>query len=171
MSKTIKLVIDETDEEVLLSGIPSEAWERFKQAAKKQFPKAGEDAWASFISEVIVAGSGGDTESVTYFMTGVPLENATALHNLLSQIGLTWDQFHYLLLSSAVVKDNFRLVNFKGEHNGVFIATGLSKNTFDKIEKATGTSFEVVMGTLFVAADNGTITFSPDTTYVKPSSA
>jgi len=61
-----------------------------------------------------------------------------------------------------------RLVNFGGTDTGVFIATGLSPQTFNKIQEATGKSFEQVMGTLFSAAHHGTITFSPDTNYLDP---
>lgn len=168
MPKTITLGISETDDQISIQGIPDEVWKQFKTNAKAQFPDSGEDAWASYLSEVIVSGSK-NSDTVTYFMTGVPRDNAKALEILLAQTKFTWDQFHAYLLHSAIKKDNFRLIRFHNgnQHDGVFIATGLDIKAFKKIEEATEKTFEQVMATFINAATNGTITFSPDTTYLE----
>ncbi len=171
---TLKIVIDEGDKDgegyAEIEGIPTEAWQRFKENAKVQFPKSGDDAWASFLSEVIVAGSGGDGENVTYFMTGVPITYAQAIQRLFQQVELSWEQFHAILLQTAVLPDQFRITRFHGEHKGIFIALGLDPAAFANMQDKTQHSFEVVMSTLLAAAASGTITFSPDTTYLEPKS-
>ncbi len=168
-TRTLRIVVDDGSDGGTIEGIPAEAWDRFKSAAALQFPDAGEDAWARFLSEVVMAGAGGDNDFVTYFMTSVPLEYATALHNILNQVKFSWDKFHAYLLHSAVKNDNFRIVRFHDTGNmGTFVAVGLDPQLYSKVEEATGKSFEIVMATVLAAAANGTITFSPETTYLEP---
>jgi hypothetical protein len=173
--QVITIQIGEDGPKHELSGIPALAWDRFSAAAKLQFPKQGEDAWAAFLSEVIMAISGGD-KTVTYFMTGVPAENAAAIHGLLQQIGFTWDRFHAYLLRASVLPNNLRLVNFSrrpedgdnAQKYGTVIITGIDPVAFSKTEDAVGHSFEQVMGTVLAAAAVGTLTFSAETTFIEP---
>lgn len=170
---TLTISVDGVDNKI--EDIPAVAWERFKEAAKKQFPKNGDDAWAAFLSEVIVAGSGGDSESVTYFMTGVPLAMATAIHNLLTQINFTsWDQFHAYLLQASVQENAVRLVNFipepgKDREWGTLIVTGLHSDTFRNVEAQAGVSFERAFGTILNAARYGKFTFGEETQWLEAS--
>lgn len=167
-SHVVKVIVDDNEESSSIEGIPTEAWLRFKEASKLQFPEAGEDAWARFLSEVIMAGAGGDKNFVTYFMTSVPLKFAESIHAVLDQVKFTWDKFHAYLLHSASKPNNMRVVRFHGEDTGTFVIAGVDPAAFDKIEKATGRSFENVMATLFAAAADGTITFAPENTYLEP---
>lgn len=169
----LTITVDDGDSGVehSLSGIPSTAWERFRENAKAHFPKSGDDAWASFLSEVILSVSGGDA-SVTYFMTDVPRENAEALDAILKQMGFTWDKFHAYLLRSALKEAHTRVIRLVEPNGdipyGVFIATGLKPELFAKIEQATGKSFEIVLGSILLAAQEGTLQFSPESTFVEP---
>lgn len=171
VGKTLRIVVDDGTDGGTIEGIPSEAWDRFRAAAKLQFPDAGEDAWARFLSEVVIAGAGGDDKLVTYFMTGVPIQYAQAVHTLLENVQFTWDKFHAYLLHASIIPDNVRMVRFHNDeqkNTGVFMAFGLDKNAFAKVEDATGRSFETVMATLLGAAAVGTLTFSPETTFLEP---
>lgn len=167
--KPITLTIDIDGEKHTIEDIPAEAWGRFKEAAKKQFPKSGDDAWAAFLSEVIVAGSGGDGETVTYFMTDVPVNSAIAMQKALEQIGVdSWDRFHAYLLRAVSIPDMLRIINFivpegGSQQFGTFIATGLDPQTFSKLEEAVkGESFERIMATFLAAARDGTLEFKQD---------
>lgn len=165
----LKVIVDDNEGGGTIEGIPPEAWARFKNAAKVQFPDAGDDAWARFLSEVIMAGAGGDDKFVTYFMTSVPLEYATALHSILNQVQFSWDKFHAYLLHSAAKQDNFRVVRFHDtDHMGTFLALGIDPVLYTKVQEATGKSFEIVMATFLAAAANGTLKFSPEATYLEP---
>jgi hypothetical protein len=166
--QTIEIGIEEDGEVHRLTGIPQVAWERFCENAKRQFPKHGDDAWAAYLSEVVVAVSGGDQEKVTYFMTDVPRPYAEAVHRAFAQIGLTWDRFHAYLINAAVKPDNLRLVRFHpkdGEEQkfGTLIVAGVPHEVFAKFEGAVeGKTFEGIVATLFLAAENGTLKFVPE---------
>jgi hypothetical protein len=165
-----KLVISIGDDEreSSLEGIPQEAWERFKVSAAKQFPQA-EDGWATFLSEVIMACSGGD-ETVTYFMTDVPKENADAIGHLFGLAGYSWDRFHAYLLRAVVEPRRVRLINFNTEGRqefGTVLVTGLDPSTFTRLEDATGVSFERVLASILLAAKDGTLEFRPETQFVE----
>ncbi len=168
-TKTLRIVVDENEDGGTVEGIPAEAWNRFRDAAKRQFPDAGDDAWARFLSEVIMAGAGGDDNFVTYFMTSVPIEYARALHEELNHVQFSWDKFHAYLLHSAVKQGNFRMVRFHDTANmGTFIGVGLDPKMFDKVQEVTGKPFEIVMATLFAAASNGTLKFADDNAWLEP---
>lgn len=156
-------------ETVSIDGIPIEIWERFKTNAQRQFPKDGDLAWAAYLSEVIVAGSGTDGESVSFFMTKVPKKFALAIQRLLSQVSLTWDQFHRKLLKAAATPQNVRLTNFTNSpHTGMYIAMGLDPALFKKVEDIAGVSFERVMATVFISAELGNLDFGPNPVFVEP---
>lgn len=175
MAHKITITVDEDGGGLThsLSGIPAEAWEKFCETAKIEFGrKHGEDAWAAFLSEVIMAASGGD-ETVTYFMTDVPRDKAEALSAVVGQAGFTWDRLHAYFLHSAPLANHFRIISMINEENpkehklGTFVVTGLDPIAFHKIEKATGKSFEQVMGSLLIAATEGTISFAPENEYAE----
>ena len=171
MPQLVEIQVDDDGEVHKLSGIPDVAWERFTKAAKKHFPKAGDDAWAQFLSEVIIAGSGG-ADTVTYFMTDVPKENAEAMEGMLNNVGWSWDKFHAYMLRAVVQPGQFRLVSFgetgQPDRYGTFIATGLKAETFSKLEAITKVSFERMMATVLLAAAEGTLRFTPDAQFVEP---
>ena len=172
MPQQIDITVSESGDTHKLSGIPDIAWTKFSEAAKKHFPDAGEDAWARFLSEVIVAGSGG-ADTVTYFMTDVPRDHAEAIEAILRQVGWSWDGFHAYLLRSAFKPSHFRIVSLsdtgKPDFMGTFIATGLKPEVFSNIEKSTGVSFERIMGTILLACSEGTLRFTPDSAFIEPS--
>lgn len=171
MSQSIEIKVSEDGPKHTLEGVPDVAWEKFCAAAKIQFPKEGEDAWAKFLSEVIMSGAGG-ADTVTYFMTGVPRENASAVADMFGQVGWSWDRFHVYLLKSAVKKGQLHLLSFSApgdtENFGTFIATGLKPATFTKLQETIGVSFERIMGTLLLAAADGTLTFRPEQQFIEP---
>lgn len=171
MPQSVEIQVHEEGEIHRLTGIPDVAWERFRTAAKKHFPKAGEDAWAQFISEVIVAGSGG-ADAVTYFMTDVPRENAEAMEKILQNVGWSWDKFHAYLLRAVVQPGQVRLISFgetgQPDRYGTLIATGLKAETFEKLEAITKVSFERMIATILLAAAEGTLRFTPDAQFVEP---
>lgn len=160
---------DETPEVVNLAGIPLDIWERFKANAERQFPKDGDLAWAAYLSEVIVAAGGGDGETVSYFMTKVPTAYALEIQNQLSQVGMTWTQFHaYLLRAASFAPNNLRLANFsQSGHTGVFIALGVDPQTFLNVEEQTGTGFERVMATVLATAQAGLLQFPADMKFIE----
>lgn len=171
MPQRLDIGVNETGDVHKIDGIPDIAWKKFAAAAKIHFPDAGEDAWARFLSEVIVAGSGG-ADTVSFFMTDVPREYAEDLANIFDQVRWSWDRFHAYLLRSAHEPGMLRLISLsdtgKQDHMGTFIATGLKRETFDKMEAATGVSFERIMGTLLLACAEGTLTFQPDAKFIEP---
>lgn len=155
---------------VSLDGIPIDIWEKFKANAQRQFPKDGDLAWAAYLSEVIVAGSGGDGETVSYFMTKVPKRFALAVQRVLANVRLTWDQFHLAFLNAAAIApQNVRFTNFQNTpHTGMYIAMGLNPAMFKKVEEVAGVSFERVMASILISAELGKLAFGPDTTFVEP---
>jgi hypothetical protein len=158
--KEVKLIINEGPDGNTIEDIPAEFWANFKERCKVNFPDRGDDAWAYFISEVILA-VGGGTEAVTsYFMTDVPRANAEALEDTLAQANLKWDMFHAYLLHIATKPRHLRVINFNGNEQGTFIATGVPMKAFDAIEKASGAGVEDFMAALFTAANEGQITLS-----------
>lgn len=171
MPQSIDITVSESGETHKLSGIPDIAWEKFTAAAKLHFPDAKEDAWARFLSEVIVAGSGG-ADTVTYFMTDVPRDLAEKMEGRLKQVGWSWDRFHAYLLRSVAEETQFKLISFsdtgKQDHMGTFIATGLKPEVFSKIAQVTGVSFERIMGTILFACSEGTLRFEPDAEFLTP---
>src|SRR5260221_4382663 len=159
----VKLTINEGPEGNTIDDIPSDIWSNFKERAKKNFPDRGDDAWAYFLSEVILAVGGGTNEVVSYFMTDVPIANARALEDALAQANLKWDIFHAYLLTVAVKRANLRIINFSSPERqefGTFIATGIPLNSFAQIEKVSGGSFEDFMAALFLASSEGIITLT-----------
>lgn len=160
MSKTVTITFNEEGDNLSLDGIPADVWARFKENAKRDFPKAGEDAWAHYLSEIIMGQGGGTKDTKTVFMTDIPTENVEALDGILRQTGRSWDEFHAYLLMAAVRPGQIRLVNMvdPGKANyGTFIATGLKPEVFANIDKSTGIDFEKVMAAIFDGASQGTI--------------
>lgn len=160
---SLTLTINEGKEGAEITGIPAEVWERFKVNAQKQFPEST-DAWAAFLSEVILSVGGGTNKVMTYFLTDVPVENADALEARLAQAEWQWDEFHTYLLQAALKPKAVRVISFKNEDGsrppGTLIITGLRQAAFDQIEKKTGRTFEQVMGLFFHAASIGEVTVS-----------
>jgi hypothetical protein len=157
--KELTLTINEDS----IEGVPEEIWEKFKERTKINFPNRGDDAWAFFISEVILAVGGGTNEVASYFMTDVPLKNAKALEDIFAQANLKWDLFHAYLLTVAVRDKHLRIINFTGEDRqefGTFIATGIPMKALAQIEQVSGASVEDFMAALFLAASEGTITLT-----------
>lgn len=164
MSKTVTITFNEEGENLSLDGIPAEIWARFRQNAQKDFPKAGEDAWAHYLSEIIMGVAGGTRDSKTVFMTDVPTANVEALEDTIRQTGRGWDEFHAYLLQAAVVPGSIRLINMVDRdklHLGTFIATGLNPELFRYFKEASGHEIENVMAAIFDAAmSRGSITFT-----------
>src|SRR5258706_187379 len=129
--REIKVVINEGPDSDTLEGIPPEIWASFKERAKKNFKDRGDDAWAFFLSEVILAVGGGTDEVASYFMTDVPLANARALEDIFEQANLKWDLFHAYLLTVALKDKHLRIINFTGKDFGTFIATGIPLTAFE----------------------------------------
>jgi hypothetical protein len=171
MPQLVEIQVNEDGETHRLSGIPDVAWERFTKAAEKHFPKAGKDAWAQFLSEVIVAGSGG-ADAVTYFMTDVPRANAEAMEKLLANVGWSWDKFHAYLLRAVAIDNSCRLIAFgetgQPDRYGTLIITGIKQEAWANLERVSGTSVERLMATFMLAATEGTLRFSPDADFAKP---
>ena len=168
--RDITITIQVDGEDHRLEGIPSDVWKSFQEKAKEHFPNSGDDAWASHLSEVIVA----TVSKYSYFMTDVPKENADAIHAILQQVNWNWEQFHVYLLKSAILKDNFRIISFHNKDDkenqsfGTLVATGINPIAFSKLEKTTGHSFEKIMATILIGATEGTLTFDEHTTFIDP---
>jgi hypothetical protein len=170
MTQQINITVGEgdTSEVVTLNGIPADMWTRFKEHAALQFPSSGELGWAQYLSEVIAAAGGGD-EMLSYFMTKVPVKYGQALADHLSQVSLTWPEFHALLLRTAVMDHQLRLSTFRDSgHTGVFIMMGINPEWFTKVEEAAGKGFEAVMATILFSAGNGSLVFGPDSKFLEP---
>ena len=170
MTQQINITVGsgDTEEQVILAGIPSDIWDRFKAKAALQFPSQGELGWAAYLSEVIVA-AGGEGDVRSYFMTKVPGEYADAVAAHLAQVSLTWEQFHAYMLRSAIVPGQLRMTNFRGsEKMGMLICLGLDPNVFGKVQEQTGQTFEVVMATILASAQAGQLQMGPGTVYLEP---
>lgn len=153
-----------------LKGIPEVAFEKFMQNTKRHFPEAGDDAWASALTEVILS----FTTNEAYFLTDIPPENNLALQGVLAQVGWTFDQFHVYLLHAAKKEGALRIIAFSEKeedksHLGTLIVTGLKKSTFQKLESTVKVKTEVLFGTMMQAFENGTITFDPADAFVQAS--
>lgn len=164
MTKEIIVTIKIDGDNHKLEGIPSEAWEAFKLESKHHFPDKGEDAWAAYLSSVIMS----TINSSSYFMTDVPKENAAAISKLLNEIGWEWENFHAYLLRAAVIPGalNFVALHDDKQNFGTVVITGIRPSVFEKLKTATGHSVTKILATMMIAAEEGTITFSPDTTFV-----
>lgn len=154
----VTINIDGTDHR--LSGIPTEAWEAFKQQSKIHFPDAKDDAWANFISEIIVAA----VSHESYILTDIPPNNSKAMDEILKQVNWTQEQFHVYLLKAALIKDALRLVSFHDakQEFGTIIVTGIRPSTFEKIENTLGVPVESFLGILIDGLENGEIKFTPN---------
>lgn len=149
-----------------LQGIPTEAFKVFQRNAKQHFPDAGDDAWASVLTEVILA----LTTHEAYFMTDIIKENSIALEDVLGRVGWGFSELHAYLLHAALKPGALRIVSFhEKEKNktqlGTFIITGLRKETLDKLESKLGASAESFMGFMFEGFENGEITVTPETAF------
>lgn len=154
----VTITVNGTDHK--LSGIPLEAWEAFKQQSKIHFPDAKDDAWANFISEIIVAA----VSHESYILTDIPPNNSKAMDTILSQVNWTQEQFHVYLLKSALIKDALRIISFhdKKQEFGTLVVTGIRPSTFEKIEKVTGVNVENFFGILIDGLENGDVQFTPN---------
>lgn len=164
MTKEITVTIKIDGDNHRLEGIPAEAWEAFKTESKHHFPDKGDDAWAAYLSSVIMA----TINSSSYFMTDVPKENAKAISDILGEVGWEWENFHAYLLRAAVIPGalNFVAMHDDKQHFGTMIITGIRPSVFDKFKNITGHSIRKIFATMMIAAENGTITFDPNTTFV-----
>lgn len=170
MPDNITITIETDGRNFNLKGIPEQAFLTFVEKSKQHFPDAGEDAWASVLTDVILA----MTTHESYFMTDIPKENSLALEDTLARVGWSFDQFHAYLLHAAIKPGALRIVSFHEEdvakvQTGTLIITGLRKTTFDKLEKVTGSTTESVMGLMFTGFENGQITISPETFFAEAS--
>lgn len=169
-SKDITITITVDGRNFNLKGIPEEAFRAFAHNTKKHFPDAGEDAWASALTEVILS----FTTYESYFMTDIPEANSKALESVMSRVGWTFEQFHAYLLHSAMKQGALRIVSFEEEDKtqkqlGTIIITGIRKSTFDKLEALTHVQTEVVMGYMFRGFESGEITITPTDVFEKAS--
>lgn len=168
MPNDITITIETDGRNFNLKGIPERAFLAFTEKAKRHFPDAGEDAWASVLTDVILA----MTTHESYFMTDIPEENSQALEEVLGRVGWSFDQFHAYLLHSAKKDGALRIVSFHEEdvaqvQLGTLIITGLRKTTFDKLEALTKSPTEAVMGLMFKGFERGQITISPETFFAE----
>lgn len=166
----ITITIETDGRNFNLKGIPEEAFSIFVEKSKRHFPEAGDDAWASVLTDVILA----LTTHESYFMTDIPPDNSRALEEVFSRVGWSFEQFHAYLLHSAFKPGALRIISFHEEDNsqvqlGTLIITGLRKSTFDKLEKVTGSKTEEVMGIMFTGFEHGTITITPETFFAETS--
>lgn len=168
--------INEGPDGAKLDGIPTDVWNRFREHAKNQFPSAGDDAWAQFLSEVILAVAGGTTGEnavATYFMTDIPKANYVALAERLESAQLKFEELHARMLVSATVDKALRVIAFNDpskpvmeQFPGIFIVTGLKTDAFTRFEEnnkgndGKPYSFEHLMAAFFNAAMNGTVKLS-----------
>ena len=161
---TVTLTINDGPEGGSIEGIPEDVWARFMERAKKQFPKEGQNAWSACLSEVIFSIAGGSRETITTFMTDIPVENHDTLEKLLQQTGFTWDKFHAYLLNAAMQPGSVRVINFpdKPEKFGTVIITGIRPHVFPNIQAQTGMSVENLMAAIVNAADSGKIGLTGD---------
>lgn len=168
MSQTINIAVGDQGEVVTLSGIPADMWTRFKERSEKQFPTNEGMGWAQYLSEVIAA-VGGENDNASYFMTNVPIDYVNALAAHLAQVEMTWNEFHALLLRTALVGKQLRIANFKDSgSDGVFIALGVDPSWFKRVEEVTGRGFEAVMATILFSAGNGSLAFGPESQFLEP---
>lgn len=158
----MRLVINEDTKEASIAGIPDEIWEQFKVNAKVHFPDQKEDAWAAFLSEVILSVGGGTTDSETYFMTDIPRKNHEALGKIFGQAGWKFEQFHTYLLRIAVGPNMLRMINFGTDKiaPGTLIVTGITPEAFRNIEESSKLSVEDIFAAVFNGAAKGHVTFT-----------
>lgn len=147
MSTTVTIQFNDDS----LEGIPTEVWERFKTQAKAEFPQAGDDAWAHWLSEAILAVGGGTSEVKTYFMTDVPINIAKTLDDILSHADWTWERLHAYILQAASRPGHLRIINFteSPQNFGTFIATGIRPEAFGKLKANTGFTIENFLAVIF----------------------
>lgn len=168
MPEQITITITVNGKNFNLSGIPERAFVKFQEQTKRHFPDAGDDAWASALTEVILS----FTSYTAYFMTDIPEENSKALEEVMDRVGWTFEQFHAYLLHSALKPGALKIVSFqekeKTKHQlGTLILTGLRKSTFDKLEELTKVPVEATVGIMFQGFENGEITLTPPTVFAE----
>lgn len=158
-----------------LEDIPLDAWLTFQERAKVQFPQHKEEAWAAFLSEVIVSVAGGDGTRRSYFMTDVPEEIAIEMDRIMSMVGWTWDKFHAYLLRS-VQKEQLHIISLheedgKAQNFGTVIVSGIRPEVFSRLEaQHKDLTIEKFMGTLFLAMAEGEMKLEPGTQWAEPRS-
>lgn len=164
INKEITVTIKIDGDNHHLEGIPLEAWEAFKTESKHHFPEKGDDAWAAYISSVIMA----TINSSSYFMTDVPRENAAAMTAALNEVGWEWENFHAYLLRAAVIPGALNIISLHDnkQNFGTVVITGIRDSVFKKLQDATGHSIRKILATFILAAEQGSITFAPETTFI-----
>lgn len=168
MPKDITITITVGDRNYNLEGIPDEAFKAFAQASKKHFPDAGEDAWASVLTDVILS----LTTRESYFMTDIPQEYDKALEDVLGRVGWDFSQFHAYLLHSAAKEGALRIISFHEDDKekiqlGTVIITGLRNSTFQKVQQKLNVPIETMLGFILHALEKGNLEFTPETIFAE----
>jgi hypothetical protein len=144
-----------------LEGVPERAWEQFCTQARVLFPKAGADAWSSFLAEFIMAQS---ARKVNHLMTDIPPEVADALAKNLDAIGLDWTSVHrYILTASAA--GTLELARMSEGGAGIVLILGIDKDTLAAFERKTnGVRLAEAVGMMLLGAGHGDLTWQIEST-------
>lgn len=144
-----------------LEGIPQRVWEQFCAQARVLFPKAGADAWSSFLAEFIMAQS---ARKVNHLMTDIPPEVADALAKNLDAIGLDWTSVHrYILTASAA--GTLELARMSEGGSGIVLILGIDADTLKAFEaKTNGTRMAEAVGMMLLGAGHGELTWRHEST-------
>ena len=161
MADTVEIQFGVDGKTHVLNGIPQRVWEQFCAQALVLFPKAGVDAWSSFLAEFIMAQS---ANNVNHLLTDIPPEVAQALQDNLGAIGLDWSSLHrYILTSSA--SGNLELVRMSEGGPGMILVMGIPVSALKRwASKTDGIRAGAAVGMMMLGASGGEVNWQLELT-------